>query len=184
MTKKKAIMYTIIFVVLFCAALIFRAVVLYDPSKNFDDMCKNVFAPSCQVYINKITEEKKYDEAIAIRKERIRQSKQIMNVYKRRITDKCLLQMNEKEADTALMACIGKKKGRIDYLLLKTTDAVIQDIIIDTVAVAILEVQANEDTVSAYNLLKSTRNLLKKNPYAHKQPEAIKYIESMMSELD
>ena len=183
MTKKKAIMYSIIFVVLFCAALIFRAVVLYDPSKDFNDMCKNVFAPSCQMYIKEITAQKKYDEAITIRKERIRQSKQIMNFYKRRITDKCLLQMTQKEADESLMSCIGKEKGRIDYLLLKTTDTVIQDIVVDSVAVANLELKANDDTSAAYKTLKSAKNILKKNPYVYGQPEAINYINMKMKKL-
>ena len=64
MTKKKAIIYSIIFVVLFCASLIFRAYVLYDPSKEFNENCKNVFAPSCQMYVKDITAQKKYDEAI------------------------------------------------------------------------------------------------------------------------
>lgn len=184
MTKKKAIMYSIIFVVLFCASLIYRAVVLYDPSKEFDDMCKNVFAPSCQVYIDKITAEKKYDEAIKIRKERIRQSKQIVNVYKSRITDKCLLQMNEKDADEALMACIGKKKGRIDYLLLKTTNVVIHEIIADSVVTAALEEKVNDDNTEAYKLLKSAKKIAKKNPYIHRQPETVKFLENKMSELD
>lgn len=184
MTKKKAIMYSIIFVVLFCAALIFRAAVLYDPSKDFNDLCKNVFAPSCQVYINKITEEKKYDEVLVIRKERIRQSKQIVNFYKKRITDKCLLQMTEKEADESLMACIGKEKGRIDYLLLKTTDTVIQDIMADSVAIAQIQADEQESPDKAYYTLKSARNLLKKNPYVHKQSETLQFINRLMSELD
>ena len=183
MSQKKAIIYSIVFVVLFCISLIFRAYVLYDPSKEFNEMCKNVFAPSCQVYVQEITAQKKYDEAIMIRKERIRQSKQIANFYKRRITDKCLLQMTEKEADEALVSCIGKEKGRIDYLLLKTTDAVIQDIVVDSVELAELELTANNDTKAAYKSLKCAKNMLKKNPYVKKQPEAIKFLNMKLEKL-
>ena len=184
MTKKKAIIYSIIFVVLFCASLIFRAYVLYDPSKEFNENCKNVFAPSCQMYVKDITAQKKYDEAIAIRKERIRQSKQIVNLYKRRVTDKCLLQMTEKEADEALVSCIGKEKGRIDYLLLKTTNVVIHEIIADSVVTAALEEKVNDDNTEAYKLLKSAKKIAKKNPYIHRQPETVKFLENKMSELD
>ena len=183
MTKKKAIIYSIIFVVLFCASLIFRAYVLYDPSKEFNENCKNVFAPSCQMYVKDITAQKKYDEAIAIRKERIRQSKQIVNLYKRRVTDKCLLQMTEKEADEALVSCIGKEKGRIDYLLLKTIDSVIQDIVVDSITIANLELKANNDAKAAYKTLKSAKSVLKKNPYVHGQPEAINYLNIRMEKL-
>ncbi len=184
MTQKKAVIYSIIFVILFCASLIFRAAVLYDPSKDFNDMCKNVFAPSCQVYINQITENKKYDEALTIRQERIRQSKQILNVYKSRITDKCLLQMSEKEADEALIACIGKEKGKIDYLLLKTADSVIQDIVADSIAISVIQNNEQKSSQKAYSTLKSAKKLLKKNPYVHKQPEQIEYLQKLMSQLD
>lgn len=184
MTKKKAIMYGIIFIVLFCAALIFRAVVLYNPSENFNDMCKNVFAPSCHVYVAQLVKDKKFDEASMIQKEKIRQSKQILNFYKRKTTDKCLYQMTEKEADESLMACIGQPKGKKDYFLLKTSAVVVQDIVMDSVALAQIESKEMDNPSAAYKTLKSARNLLKKNPYVPNQKKAIEYIETLMSDLD
>lgn len=184
MTKKKAIMYGIIFIVLFCASLIFRAVVLYNPSKNFNDMCKNVFAPSCQAYVVQIVGEKKFDEAVMIQKEKIRQSKQILNIYKRKTTDKCLYKMTAKEADEALIACIGKPKGKTDYYLLKTSATVVQDIVMDSVAMAQIQSVEMGNHAAAYNTLKSAKKLLKNNPYVPNQKEAIEYLETLMSQLD
>ena len=184
MTKKKAIMYGIIFIVLFCASLIFRTIVLYNPSENFNDMCKNVFAPSCQVYVGQLLKDKKYDEAAMIQKEKIRQSKQILNVYKRKTTDKCLYKMTAKEADESLMSCIGKPKGKTDYYLLKTSTAVVQDIVMDSVALAQIQSDEQEDTVAAYRTLKSAKKMLKDNPYVPNQKEAIEYLEKLISNLD
>ena len=71
MTKRKAIMYLIIFAVLVTAAQTWKTNYLSDPASKLPDPCKMVISSQCQQYINKITAEKKYEETVAIQKIRI-----------------------------------------------------------------------------------------------------------------
>ena len=58
MTKRKAIMYLIIFAVLVTAAQTWKTNYLSDPASKLPDPCKMVISSQCQQYINKITAEK------------------------------------------------------------------------------------------------------------------------------
>ena len=54
MTKRKAIMYLIIFAVLVTAAQTWKTNYLSDPASKLPDPCKMVISSQCQQYINKI----------------------------------------------------------------------------------------------------------------------------------
>lgn len=183
MTKKKAIIYTIIFIVLVTSAQVWKTTFLKDPALYFNDMCKNVLAPSCQVYINQITQEKKYEETVTIQKERIRRNTQVLSFYRHKITDKCLLSMTAKEADEALSACAGKLTGKKDFFLLKTSQRTIQDIVLDSLIVAQIQFQELNDTKAAIKTLQNAKKVLKQNKYMPERDAGIDYIDKRIEEL-
>lgn len=183
MTKKKAIIYTIIFLVLVCTVQVWKTFYLANPSEKFNDMCKNVLAPSCQVYINQITAEKKYDETVLIQQERIRQNKQVLSFYKRKITNKCLLTMNAKDAHDSLIASADKKTTKKDYFLLKTSQITIQDITIDSLAVAQIQYKELKDAKAAVKTLKNAKKVLKQNEYMPEKDAAIEFIDKKIQEF-
>lgn len=183
MTKKKAMIYTIIFLVLVCTVQVWKTFYLANPSEKFNDMCKNVLAPSCQVYINQITAEKKYDETVVIQQERIRQNKQVLSFYKRKITDKCLLNMSAKEAQDSLIECAGKETCKKDYFLLKTSQITVQDIVLDSVAVAQIQYKELKDAKAAVKTLKSAKKILKQNKFMPEKDAAIEFIDKKILEF-
>lgn len=183
MTKKKAIIYAIIFIVLVTTAQVWKTKFLNDPAQHFNDMCKNVLAPSCQVYINKISQDKKYDETVAIQKERIRRNGEVLSFYRHKITDKCLLSMTAKEADEALYACAGKPTGKKDFFLLKTSQMTIQDIIVDSLVVAQIQFAELKDPTAAVKTLKNAKKVLKQNKYMPERDAAIDYIDKRIAEI-
>lgn len=183
MTKKKALVYFVVFVVLVICAQVYKTVFLADPAAKLHPACKMVIAPSCQAYINEISAQKKYDEAVKIQKIRIKENEKILKFYKRKIVDKCLFEMTSKEAASALMACIGTHKGKRDYFLLKTADFTIRDILIDSLAVSQIQYSELKDKKAAIATLKHARKIIKQNKYFTGREEAFKLIDKEMSEL-
>lgn len=183
MTKKKAIIYTIIFIVLITTVQVWKTTFLKNPAENFDDMCKNVLAPSCQVYINKVTQEKKYEETTTIQKERIRQNKLVLSLYRHKITNKCLLAMTAKEADNELALCAGKLTGKKDFILLKTSQVTIQDIVVDSLVVAQIQYKELNNPKAAIKTLKDVKKILNRNPYMPEREAIIDYLDKKIDEF-
>lgn len=183
MTKIKALIYLIIFIVLIFAAQDFKKKLLYNPSEKFNAMCKNVMEPSCQVYLNKITKEKKYKEAIEIQNERLRQNKQVLNIFKFKIANKFLLIKTSKEADKMLLACMEKQNCKKDYFLLKVSDDTLRDIVLDSLITA--EIQYNElkDPKSAIETLKHAQYIVKTNRYFYARQETLKEIDKQIAQI-
>lgn len=183
MTKKKALIYLIIFVISFWAAAAYRYSVKNNPAQKFPDECKNVMAPQCQQYILKVSAEKKYEEVLAIQQVRIKENEKVLKFYKSKLTDKCLLQMTAKEAEASLTSCINKPKGKRDYFLLKTAEFTVKDILVDSVAVAQIQYNEFQDKKAAVKTLKNAQKVLKQNMYVSGREELFKVVAGMIEEL-
>lgn len=183
MSKPKAFIYFIIFIILVFAAQDFKKQLLYNPSENFHDMCKNVMAPSCQVYLNGITKEKKYKEAVEIQKERIRQNEQVLNIFKFKTHNKFLLFKTSKEAEKTLAACMDKPNCKKDYFLLKVSDETIKEIVLDSLIVSEIQYNEMKDPKSALKTLKHAKSVVKANKYFFATEQALKEIDRQISQI-
>lgn len=190
MTKKKAIIYAVIFVVLVAITAIWKSFYFKDLTKDFPNVCKMVIAPSCQYYLMNISEQKKYEEAVKIQKVRIIENEKILKFYRKKMFNKCILSMTPKEADETVMKCAGipdtatnAEKKKFDYFILKASDFTIQDIITDSLAIAEIQLQEFKDPKSAMQTLKHAKKVLKQNPYFSAYDEANKVLDQQMSQI-
>ena len=190
MTKKKAIIYAAIFVILVAVTAVWKSFYFKDLTKDFPDVCKMVIAPSCQHYVMNISEQKKYEEAVKIQKVRVIENEKILKFYRNKMFNKCILSMTPKEADETVMKCAGlpdtasnAEKKKIDYFILKASDFTIQDIITDSLAIAEIQLQEFKDPKSAMQTLKHAKKVLKQNPYFSAYDEANKVLDQQMSQI-
>lgn len=183
MTKKRALIYLIIFIISFWASAAYKYSVKNNPAQKFPNECKNVIAPQCQQYILKASYEKKYKEVVTIQQERIKENERILKYYKTKLADKCLLQMTAKEAEESLISCINKPKGKQDYFLLKTAEFTVKDILVDSVAVAQIQYNEFNDKKAAEKTLKNAQKVLKQNKYVSGREELFKIVGSMLVEM-
>lgn len=190
MTKKKAIIYAVIFIVLVTITAIWKSFYFKDLTKDFPNVCKMVIAPSCQYYLMNISEQKKYEEAVKIQKVRIIENEKILKFYRKKMFNKCILSMTPKEADETVMKCAGipdtatnAEKKKFDYFILKASDFTIQDIMTDSLAIAEIQLQEFKDPKSAMKTLKHAKKVLKQNPYFSAYDEANKVLDQQMSQI-
>ena len=183
MTKKKAIIYLIIFIVLVTTVQVWKVNFLQSDEKNLPEPCKMVVSTSCQAYINQAVEEKKYEEVVKIKQIRIRENEKLLKFFKSKITNKCLLQMDEKEAAASLYACIDTTKGKNDYYLLKTADFTIRDIILDSFDVAQIQYTEFKDKKAAQKTLKKTQKLINQNKYIIKRDKILEVVNNALSNI-
>lgn len=183
MTKKKALMYLIIFIAAVSITAVLKHFYLQDPSKNFPDACRPVIAISCQGYINKLTAEKKYDEAVKIQQVRIKENEKILSFFKRKIQNKCLLSMDMKETEETFKGCIGTKAGKRDYFLLKTAEFTIRDIVIDSLAVSEIQLTEKKEPVQAKKTLKNAIKIVKKNKYFFARESSLKELNRQLKQI-
>ena len=183
MTKKKIIIYLTVFIVAVWASAVFRNIILADPAKNFAPACKNVVSPQCQTYVLQISAQKKFDEAVQIQKVRIKENERILKFYKSKIVDKCLFEMDAKEAQNSLQACIGTQKGLRDYFLLKTAEFTVRDIFIDSLAVSQIQYSEFKDKKSAVKTLKHMKKILKQNKYVTNRDVMFKILDKELAEI-
>lgn len=183
MTKKKALIYLIIFIAAVWGSAIFRYFILSDPAKSLSPECKMVVSTQCQQYVLKISAEKKYEEAVKIQKVRIKENKSILKFYKSKLSDKSLLKMNAKEAENSLIPRIDTQDGKKDYYLLKTAEFTVKDILTDSFAVSQIQYSEFKDKKAAMKTLKQAEKVLKQNTYISNRDELFKLIEKEMSEI-
>lgn len=190
MTKKKAIIYAAIFVILVAVTAVWKSFYFKDLTKDFPDVCKMVIAPSCQHYVMNISEQKKYEEAVKIQKVRVIENEKILKFYRNKMFNKCILSMTPKEADETVMKCVGipdtatnAEKKKFDYFILKASDFTIQDIMTDSLAIAEIQLQEFKDPKSAMKTLKHAKKVLKQNPYFSAYDEANKVLDQQMSQI-
>lgn len=183
MTKKKALIYLIIFIVAVTAAQLWKNELKKNPAEKFNAMCNNVLAPSCQVYLNKITKEKKYKEAVEIQQERIRQNKQVLGIYKLKTSNKLLLFKNTEEVNKELIACINTSKCKKDYFLIKVSDDTIRDIVLDSLIISEIQQKELNDSKAALKTIKQAKYIVKTNRFFYARKEALKEINKQIEEL-
>ncbi len=183
MTKKKILIYLIIFVAAVWGSAMFRHTVLTDPAEDLAPVCKNVVSPQCQTYVLQISSQKKFDEALQIQKVRIKENESLLKFYKSKIVDKCLFEMDAKEAQNSLQACIGTQKGLRDYFLLKTAEFTVRDIFIDSLAVSQIQYSEFKDKKSAVKTLKHMQKILKNNKYVTNRDIMFKIIDKELAEI-
>ena len=190
MTKKKALIYSIIFVILVSITAIWKSFYFKDLTKDFPDVCKMVIAPSCQYYIMNISEQKKYEEAVKIQKVRVIENEKILKFYRSKIFNKCLLSMTPKEADESILKCAGlpdtaanADRKKTDYFIIKAADFTIQDIVTDSLAIAEIQLNEFKDPDAAVKTLKNAQKVLNKNPYFSASQEAQKVVQTQLSQI-
>ena len=183
MTKKKILIYLIIFIAAVWGSAIFRNYILYDPAQELAPACKMVVAPACQAYVLNISAGKKYEEVLKIQKIRIKENEKLLKFYKSKIVDKCLFQMDAVEAQNSLYACIGTQKGKRDYFLLKTAEFTVKDIFVDSLAVSQIQYSEFNDKKAAVKTLKHLKKVLKQNKYVTNKDVMLQIVEKEMKEL-
>ena len=183
MTKKKILTYLIIFILAVWASALFRYFCLYDPAEKLAPACKMVLSPQCQQYVIKISNDKKYEEAVEIQKIRIKENESVLKFFKSKISDKCLLEMNSKQAEESLKKIIETQKGKTDYYLLKTAEFTVKDILTDSLAVAQIQYSEFKDTKAAQKTLRHAQKVLKQNNYVTNTEAMLKLIEKELSEI-
>lgn len=184
MTKKKALIYFLIFIVLVLLQRVWNHFYLLDPAAQFPKECKMVIESSCQDYINKITKEGKYEETVKIQKVRIKENEKILNFYKSKIFNKLLFFKNSKEAEKTLAACIDKPVCKRDYYLLKASDFTIRDIVIDSMAVAEIQLKELKDEEEAVKTLKHAKKILKQNNYFFAKDTLINTLDIQIAQIE
>lgn len=184
MTKKKAFIYLLIFIVLVGCQRVWKHYYLMDPAKDFPEECKMTIEPSCQLYLNKISKEGKYEEAVKIQKVRINENEKILNFYKSRVFNKFLFYKTAKEVDEELKTCIDRPNCKKDYYLLKASDFTIRDIVIDSLAVSEIELKELKDKNAAIKTLKKARKIVRKNKFFFAKDSAINALDIQIAQLE
>lgn len=181
MTKKKALMYFIIFIVMTSATALLNKFYLTNPADKFNDACKMVINTSCQYYLTTISAEGKFEEAVEIQKVRINENIRILKFFKNKTKNKCLFEMSTDEAGKELIACMGipakAQNARNDYFLLGTIDFTIKDIVTDSVAVAAIQRDEFKNPEDALKTLKKARKIVEKNKFFSLQKEALNLLD-------
>ena len=120
MTKKKILIYTIVFVVSVIFSGLYKYSVANDPAQKFNDACKLVINTTCQQYVQKISAEGKYEESLLIQKVRIKENVKLLKFYKSKLVNKKVLSMDSKTVNEVFAKTINTEQGKNDYYLLKT----------------------------------------------------------------
>lgn len=183
MTKKKALIYLIIFIIGVWGSALFRCFILSDPAKNLAPECKMVVSTQCQQYVLKISAQKKYEEAVKIQIIRIKENESILKFYKSKLSDKSLLKMSSKEAEKSLIQRIDTNEGKKDYYLLKTAEFTVKDILTDALAVSQIQYSEIKDKKAAIKTLKKAKRVLEQNVYISNREELFKLLEKEISEI-
>ncbi len=191
MTKKKALVYLIIFIISVSAAFVWKKLYLKDLTAEFPDVCKVVIEPACQNYLMDISAKGKYEEAAKIQKVRITENTNILNFYRKKVTNKCLLNKCSADADKILQEIAKSKdqsefmeKSKLDIFIFSAADFTIRDIVTDSVAVAEIELKEFKDPASAEKTLKNAKKILLQNPYFLLQEAALKLVEQQLSQIE
>lgn len=183
MTKKKIIIYTIIFLLSVCLSGLYKYKVANDPALKFNDACKVVINTTCQQYLNKITNEKKYTEVIQIKQVRIKENEKLIKYYTRKIQNKKLLNLNADEVNNFIMQCSENPKCKNDYFLIKTAEFTLMDFTIDSIDVA--QIQKNEfnNTKASIKTLNNAKRIVNKNRYITNQTKIIEYLDKELAKI-
>ena len=118
-----------------------------------------------------------------IQKIRIKENEKLLKFYKSKVVDKCLFQMDAKEAQDSLYACIGTRKGLRDYYLLRTAEFTVRDIFVDSLAVSQIQYSEFKDKKAAIKTLKHLQKILKQNKYVTNRDVMFKIIDKELAEI-
>lgn len=191
MTKKKALVYFIIFILSVTLTTIWKKIYLKDLTANFPGVCKTVIAPSCQYYLTSISAEGKFKEAVEIQKVRIIENQNILNFYRKKLTNKCLLNKCSAEAEKIVHEIAKSEekspfmeKSKLDVFIFSAANFTIQDIVTDSVSIAEIQLKEFKDPESAIETLENAKKVLEKNPYYSAQKEALKLIEQQLKQIE
>lgn len=184
MTKKKAFVYLVIFVVLVSLTAVWKYFYLKNPADNFPDECKLVIAPSCQNYLNKISKEKKYEDVLNIQKVRINENEKILNFYKWKISDKMLLFKTPEENQKKFKSCINEQSCKRDFYILSAADLTIRDIVFDSLVVAEIQLKEFKDKKAALKTLRHAKKVVRNNKFFYAKDEAINAIDLQIAQIE
>lgn len=183
MTKKKALIYFVILVVSVSLTAVFKHFFLTDPAKDFPDVCKIAIGPNCTQYLSSLTQEKKYDEAVKIQLVRIHDNKSVLRTFKRKISNKDLLKMDNKKGIEILLSCADTEICKKDYYLLEAAIVTVKDIVNDLVFIADIQENQYKDNVAARKTLNEAIKVLKKNLYVAGSEDTIKALSEKVESL-
>ena len=183
MTKKKIIIYTIIFLLSVCLSGLYKYKVANDPALKFNDACKVVINTTCQQYLNKISSEKKYSEILEIKKVRIKENEKLIKYYKNELKNKNLLKIDSAAVEKTLMACIDQSSCKQDYFLLKTAEFTIMELVIDSIDVSQLLNHEFYSPKESIKTLNKAKRIVNKNKYITNQTKIIEYLDKELDKI-
>lgn len=183
MTKKKIIIYTIIFIISVGLSGLYKYKVANDPALKFNDACKVVINTTCQQYLNKISSEKKYSEILEIKKVRIKENEKLIKYYKNELKNKNLLKIDSATVEKTLMACIDQSSCKQDYFLLKTAEFTIMELVIDSIDVSQLLNHEFYSPKESIKTLNKAKRIVNKNKYITNQTKIIEYLDKELAKI-
>lgn len=183
MTKKKMLIYFIIFIVSVSITAVFKHYFLIDPAKDFPEVCKIAIGPNCTQHLRALVEEQKYDDVVKILKVRICDNKALLASFKSKISNKDLLKMNSTKVLENLLSCKDLERCKADYYLLETAIVTVKDIVNDSITVADIQENQYKDNAMARKSLKSAIDVLEKNVYVSSADDTIKALSEKIESL-
>lgn len=192
----KIMLWSLAVIILVGGAAIFAQHMKKNAASDLSTSCEMIFSPDCQEYLNKITKDKRYDEAIHIQERRIDENLNVLNHSESQIMDKKWLAMTASDAEkefqklSAELAKINKGEQKKDengaplfesfekdYNLLQHNNMIIRDITLDTMIVATIQRKELKDYNAAIKTLEKGRKILDENKYFVLYDDYMKMIE-------
>lgn len=184
MTKKKALMYFIILIVAVMVTSVCKHYFLTDPAQDFPDVCKIAIGPNCSQYLNVLVNEKKYDEFLEIQKVRIYDNKALLARFKRKISNKDLLKLDNTKVMDTLLTCADDAECKKDFYILGTIVDTVKDIVNDLISVAGVYENHYNDAATARRFLNEAISILEKNMYVSGADDTIKALSGKVDSLN
>lgn len=192
----KIMLWSLAVIILVGGAALFAQHMKKGAASDLSTSCEMIFSPDCQEYLNKITKDKRYDEAIHIQETRIDENLNVLNNSKSQITDKKWLTMTASDAEKEFQKLSEELKKdnngnpkkdengaplfesfEKDYNLLQHNNMIIRDITLDTMIVATIQRKELKDYNAAIKTLEKGRKILDENKYFVLYDDYMKMIE-------
>lgn len=183
MTKKKALVYILVFIISVGLSAWYKYSVAHDPAVKFNEACKLVINTTCQQYVKEITEQQKYEEVLEIQKYRIKENEKLLKFYKSKLINKKLLKYDAIKLNDELTKNINTEDVKRDYFLLKTAEFTLMDIVVDSIAVAQIQRKEFNDTKSAIKTINNSIKLVKKNKFLTNQEKILEYLQNFLIQI-
>lgn len=198
----KIILWLLFAVIAISSAAIYNSLSLKTPSDGLNGACKMIFSADCQGYLNNITKEGKFDEAISIQTARIKENEKLLAEANKNIVNKKWLTMKsgeiEKEYQAQSKSLKEKENGvqkldksgapvfeqfEKDYSQIKNNEMTLRDISFDLMIIAAIQEKELKNKPAAFETYQKGEELLISTPYFSGQEDFLKMFRRHLKKL-